>query len=146
MISNNQAAEDIIQNIFLRLYENMQNIRNRDSIQYWLFRSAKNEVYAWFRSRKVRKDQFDVEDVNELEIMAPSELNEIVEIEEARQILLSELDRLPQEQKEIFILKEYSGLSYSEIASLLEIDEGLVKSRLYKTRIKLINAMKKIYR
>jgi RNA polymerase sigma factor (sigma-70 family) len=45
---------------------------------------------------------------------------------------------------EVFILKEYSGLSYKEIASLLEIDEDLVKSRLYKARQKLINKISKI--
>ena len=45
---------------------------------------------------------------------------------------------------EVFMLKEYSGLSYKEIASLLEIDEDLVKSRLYKARQKLINKISKL--
>jgi RNA polymerase sigma-70 factor (ECF subfamily) len=51
---------------------------------------------------------------------------------------------MPLEQKEIFILKEYSGLKYSEIGNVLGIDEKLVKSRLNKVRNKLINRVSKL--
>ena len=118
-------AEDIIQNVFLKLFENMNSIKNKDSINFWLFRSARNEVCIYFRNKKTRKDQFNVEDT--------------------AQLITNALDKLPPEQKEVFILREYSGFSYIEIASLLELDEALVKSRLYKTRQKLISGLKLIY-
>ena len=57
---------------------------------------------------------------------------------------MKELENINPEQKEIFILKEYSGLSYKEIAVLTEIDEELVKSRLYKVRQKLIKRVSKL--
>jgi RNA polymerase sigma factor (sigma-70 family) len=146
MISDRMISEDIIQNIFLRLFENMHTIKNKDSINFWLFRSARNEVYIYYRNKKARKDQFNVDDTDTLEIDSGSNLAELLEIKEASQHIMNELNKFPPEQKEVFILKEYSGFSYSEIASLLEIDEALVKSRLFKTRQKLINGLNKIYK
>ena len=124
----------------------MKSIKNKDSINFWLFRSARNEVYVYFRNKNARKDQFNVDDTDTLEIDSGSNLAELLEIKETAQLIMIELDKLPPEQKEVFILKEYSGFSYSEIASLLEIDEALVKSRLYKTRQKLISGLNLIYK
>jgi RNA polymerase sigma-70 factor, ECF subfamily len=146
MISNKMTVEDIIQNIFLRLFENLPTIKNKESINFWLFRSARNEIYIYYRNKKARKDQFNVDDTDTLEVESGSNLAEILEIKETKQLIMNELDKLPPEQKEIFILKEYSGFNYSEIASLLEIDEALVKSRLYKTRQKLISGLNLIYK
>ena len=145
MISDRMPAEDIIQNVFLKLFENMNSIKNKDSINFWLFRSARNEVCIYFRNKKTRKDQFNVEDIDTLEIDSGSNLAELLEIKETAQLITNALDKLPPEQKEVFILREYSGFSYIEIASLLELDEALVKSRLYKTRQKLISGLKLIY-
>jgi RNA polymerase sigma-70 factor (ECF subfamily) len=57
---------------------------------------------------------------------------------------MNELELLPQEQKEVYLLREYSGLSYKEIADIQQIDEELVKSRLFKTRQKLIKKVSKL--
>jgi RNA polymerase sigma factor (sigma-70 family) len=146
MISDKMPSEDIIQNVFLRLFENMHSIKNKESISFWLFRSARNEVYIYFRNKKIRKDQFNVDDTDDLEIDSGSNLAELLEIKETTKFIMDELNKFSPEQKEVFILKEYSGFSYSEIAALLEIDEALVKSRLYKTRQKLINGLNIIYK
>jgi len=50
---------------------------------------------------------------------------------------MNELNNMNPEQSEVFLLKEYSGMSYRQIAELMEISEELVKSRLYKVREKL---------
>ena len=60
------------------------------------------------------------------------------ELKEMKDLLLNTLGNLPHDQKEIFIMREYGGLSYKEISSQLEINIDLVKSRLYKTRQKLM--------
>jgi len=66
------------------------------------------------------------------------------ELKEMKKLILNELDHISIEQKEIFLLKEYGGLSYKEISVISNIDENLVKSRLYKTRQKLISKLAKI--
>ena len=139
-------AEDIIQNVFLKLFENLHSIKNKNSINFWLFRAARNEVYIYFRNKKSRKDQFDVDDTDALEIDSGFNLAELLEIEETKQLIMNAINKFAPEQKEVFILKEYSGFSYTEIASLLEIDEALVKSRLFKTRQKLIHGLNLLYK
>ena len=61
-----------------------------------------------------------------------------------KELVMKELNRMPVEQREVFLLKEYGRFSYKEIAGMMEIDVELVKSRLHKTREKLIKRMSKI--
>lgn len=144
MIKDKMVCEDIVQNVFLKFYENLNKIENKNSYEFWLFKTARNEVYYFFRKKKVKVDQFYVEDTDEIEIESNQNLNEEIEMKEVKDILKNKLDELPVNQKEIFVLKEYGKLSYKEISKIMEIDEELVKSRLYKTRQKLIKTMSKI--
>ena len=136
-------ADDIVQDVFIKLFENLDRIYNKKSIQFWLFKTARNEILALFRSTKDKKlytNKVDPEDVN---LEDPLSLADEIESKELRKLILKELDSINDDFREVFILKEYSGLSYKEIASVLEIDEELVKSRLYKARQKLINRISK---
>jgi RNA polymerase sigma-70 factor (ECF subfamily) len=143
MLRDEMRADDIVQDVFIKLFENLDKIHNKKSIQFWLFKTARNEILALFRSTKDKKlytNKIDLEDAN---IEDPISLTEETENKELRKLILKELDSINDDFREVFILKEYSGLSYKEIASLLEIDEELVKSRLYKARQKLINKISK---
>ena len=144
MVSDKMLCEDIVQNIFLKLFENMDLIKNKNSISYWLFKTARNDVYSFYRSKKVKADQFNVLDADEL--IKPSSENLELEFEkrELKNLILHELNNLPDDQKEVYLLKEYGGLSYKEIAGIMEIEESLVKSRLYKTRQKLISLLRRV--
>ncbi len=131
-------TDDIVQNVFIKLYQNLDSIRNKQSIQFWLFKSARNELYTLFRNTKLKKLYNEAEDYDEIEIEDTVSLSDEFEIRELNKLIMNELEKISPEQKEIFVLKEFSELSYKKIASLLEIDEELVKSRLYKVRQKLI--------
>jgi RNA polymerase sigma-70 factor (ECF subfamily) len=144
MTEDVMLAEDIVQDIFLKLYQNLDNIRSKDNINYWLFTTTRNEVYTYFRRKRIRTDQFNVEDIDEIEIPSEDGVEDEIEKREVKEIVMKELKNLPVEQKEVFILREYSGLKYSEIGNVLNIDERLVKSRLNKARDKLINKVTKL--
>jgi RNA polymerase sigma-70 factor (ECF subfamily) len=144
MTEDVMLAEDIVQDIFLKLYQNLDNIRSKDNINYWLFTTTRNEVYTYFRRKRIRTDQFNVEDIDEIEIPSEDGVEDEIEKREVKEIVMKELKNLPVEQKEVFILREYSGLKYSEIGNVLNIDERLVKSRLNKARDKLINKVSKL--
>jgi len=134
-------AEDITQSVFLKLFENFDSLNNKDSANYWLFRTARNEYFNFYKREK-RKSE-----INESIISAKQnelELETVIELKEMKNIILAELDKMEVEQKEIYLLKEYGGLSYMEISKTLEIDIKLVKSRLYKVRQKLINKISKL--
>ncbi len=144
MSSDRMQTDDIVQDVFIKLYQNLDLIRNKDSILAWLFKSARNELYSIYRNTKLKKLYMESEDYNEIDKEADYSIHEEIENKELNEIIMKELENLNPDQKEIFILKEYSGLSYKEIAVLVEIDEELVKSRLYKVRQKLIKRISKL--
>ena len=144
MLNDQMRADDIVQEVFTKLFENLKNIRNKQSTQYWLLKTARNEMLAFFRSTKNKKLYSNSVDLQETEIESPDSLIEQIENRELSKIVLSELNLMSLEFREVFILREYSGFSYKEIAALLEIDEDLVKGRLYKARQKLVNKISKL--
>jgi len=131
-------ADDIVQDVFIKLFENLNNIHNKQSIQFWLFKTARNEMMAFLRNTKNKKFITEAVDIDDFEIENKTSLADEIENTELKKLILNELEVMNEDFSEVFVLKEYSGLSYKEIASLLEIDEELVKSRLYKARQKLI--------
>jgi len=135
------TAEDITQSVFLKLFENFDTLQNKESVNYWIFRTARNEYYNYYKREK-RKSE-----INENLISAKQdefELESYIELKEMKRIVLSELDKMEVEQKEVYLLKEYGGLSYKEISKTLDIEVKLVKSRLYKVRQKLIDRISKL--
>lgn len=138
IVKSDALAEDIAQEVFLKLYNNINNIRRADGIEIWIFTTARNEAFNHFRKLKGRYEEgFDeVQEwrgaVSEYEEYERRELIEIIE---------SELDKMDCAQSEVYYLKEYSGLSYREVACILNITEDLVRSRLYKVRQKLKTAI-----
>jgi RNA polymerase sigma-70 factor (ECF subfamily) len=139
-------SDDIVQDVFIKFYRNMDSIRSKQSVQFWLFKTARHELYSLYRNTKLKKLYSEAEDYEELEIENNLSLPDEFEIKELKELIFNELEKINPDQKEIFILKEYSGLSYKEIAALIEIDVELVKSRLYKVRQKLIKRISKLSR
>lgn len=144
MLGDKMRADDVVQDVFLKLFENLNNIHNKQSIQFWLFKTARNEIVGFLRSNKNKSLITHSVDLEEIEIKEPTLLTEEYENKETNKLILDELEKMNEDFKEVFVLKEYSGLSYKEIASLLNIDEDLVKSRLYKARQKLINKISRV--
>ena len=144
MLGDKMRADDIVQDVFIKLFENLNNIHNKQSIQFWLFKTTRNEIVGFLRSNKNKMLITQSVDLEEVEIIEPGLLSEDIENKETQKLIIEELEKMNEDFKEVFVLKEYSGLSYKEIASLLIIDEDLVKSRLYKARQKLINKISKL--
>ena len=137
-------ADDVVQDVFIKLFENLNLIQNKQSVQFWLFKTARNEILTFYRSTKNKKLITNSVDISEVEIESPLLLADEIENKELNKLIFTELDLMNEDFKEVFVLKEYSGLSYKEIASVLAIDEELVKSRLYKARQKLVNKISKL--
>lgn len=140
MVQSPMTAEDIVQNVFMKLFEKMDSIKSLDSIRFWLLKTARNEVYSYFRKTKSRKEETLEE--NE-ELLTDSNLGDEIEEKEAQEIVRNEIDLLPAELREIFVLREYSGLSYEEIGQMLGLSNEIIKSRLFSIRQKLIKNVSK---
>ncbi|MDP3147865.1 MAG: RNA polymerase sigma factor [Ignavibacteria bacterium] len=144
MLSDTMMCEDIIQNVFEKFFKNMNGIRNSERVDVWLYTTTRNAIYAYYRAKKIRVDQFNVMDTDEIEIDSSVKLEEELELKELHALIMNELENLEVEQRDVFLLKEYGNLSYKEISEVMKIDENLVKSRLYKTRQKLIAKLSKV--
>jgi RNA polymerase sigma-70 factor (ECF subfamily) len=141
MTSDIMTAEDIVQNVFLKFYENMNTLKSPDSSKYWIYTTARNEIFAYFRGRKTKKDQFNVEDTEGLEKPGEADTEHLYDLKEFKELIEKELETMEYEYREIFLLREYGGLSYREIGSVLNTNEALVKSRLFSIRKKLIKKL-----
>ena len=144
MINNEMAAEDITQSVFMKFFENMPDIRDKNSHEFWLFKTARNEIYNFYRSKKAANKVYEYVDAEPVEIPAEEGIEDRFDSIEMHNLIIKELNSFPVEQREPYLLKEYSGLTYKEISELLGFDEDLVRSRLFKVRRKLIERISKI--
>ena len=145
MVNDRDIAEDILQEVFIKLFENFNTIKNKNSILFWLFKTAQNSVYTYFNYKNKFKTQINLTDTEDeiSGLTADIDILNGLEEQELKLIIQNSIDMLPLEQKEVYLLKEYGDLSYKEIAELLKIEPDLVKSRIFKARQKLIKTISK---
>ena len=141
VLSRNSAeAEDLVQETCLRALRGMDGLRSHDSAKSWLFTILRN---IWFNQLRHRRT---VPDVVELDADG-SEPNEPADPEQdphtdyvnklEREQVRCAIQQLPEEFREIIILREYEELSYHEIAVILDCPPGTVMSRLARARSRL---------
>lgn len=131
-------AEDIAHNVFMKLFDNLDRIRNAERIEVWIFTTARNEIFSYFRKNKNR-----IEEAIEMHVekFSTNNLFDDFERKELIDMIEEELSGMDSSQSEVYFLKEYSGLSYKEIAEIMNITENLVRSRIFKVRQKLKTAI-----
>ena len=143
MTSDREDALDISQEAFLKAYHSLHTYRGEGSFSVWLYRIVSNTCLDFMRSRSRRNEvSLSVEDESgetaEMEIRDDSLSPErLYERKLTRESLRKGLMRLPEDQRKILLLRGIQGLSYEEIARVLSIEGGTVKSRIYRARRKL---------
>lgn len=125
---NEQDAFDVAQEAFLRAFENIRSFDQRSSLGTWLYRIATNEALQLLRHRGM--EQRHVAKVGQRSQKVEADDSRRLEVEDA-------LDRLSDEHRAVLILKYCQGLSYEQIAAILEIAAGTVASRLNRARSEL---------
>jgi len=133
--NNREAAEDLCQESFFRLYERNMVFPNPEEAKYWLIRVVKNAALNYAkrkdRERKAYQKAFR-EDHRQEEtgegLLVKKETSE--EVQEA-------LEKLPENLRMVLILKEYAEMNYKEIGRVLGISEGNVKVRVFRARERL---------
>ncbi len=143
MMGNQEDACDALQDAFVKAFQALGRFDTNRSFGPWFFQILRNQCRDMLRSRKAR---FRVEVVDEglLSIQkdeGPGSTKR--ERLEARRVLWKALEELPDETREILVLKELQGFRYQEIAGILEIPEGTVASRLFHARRALKEALER---
>lgn len=144
--SRRDEAEDLTQEIFIRVYQNLKSFRSESgSFQSWIMKVGRNLVIDHYRRTRRYQQAAGTE---EMEIMnlkddkAPNP-QRVAEQSEASRFVSEGLQALSPELKEAIILRDLEGMAYLEIAELLGIPEGTVKSRINRARLELAKLLTK---
>ena len=130
LVGDRSLAEDLTQEVFLRVFQGLPRFSSRSKFTTWLFQVTKNRVLDELRATERRpRAVVQLEDAPGLEVVdAP------VERVEAIDALWRAVDALPVDLKMALLLRDIVGLSYNEIADSLEITLATVKWRIFKAR------------
>lgn len=154
MVKNDADAWDLSQDVFIKAWKALPRFEARARFSTWLFRISHNVVYDWVRKRKVESagelndEIFDRDRIDLSARTAPAFVespDDALSNSELREKISGALAKLSPEHREAVILKDVQGLSYKEIADVMECTLGTVMSRLFYARQKLQTLLKDEY-
>jgi RNA polymerase sigma-70 factor (ECF subfamily) len=133
-------AEDLCQDAFLKAFARAGDLRQPGSLRIWLLRIARTTCLD--HSRRMRRNPIDLADVVPDTAADPRTPETVSEANESLRRLKEAVQSLPRKQREVFVLREYGGLSYEDLARVLKLRPGTVMSRLNRARRTITAAMK----
>ncbi|MBQ7399056.1 MAG: sigma-70 family RNA polymerase sigma factor [Clostridia bacterium] len=139
IVGNPEDTMDISQETFLKVYKSIGSFKGDSEFSTWLYRIAKNTALDFVRRRKQNTVSIDSSgeenegfDIPDESTSASPEKKALQN--EKKEILKKAMEKLSDEHREIIILRDLNDYSYEAIASMLEIEVGTVKSRLFRAR------------
>ena len=133
LIGNPEDAEDVLQEALITAYQALNKFRGDSGIYTWLYRITINKCRDHLRNRRTKKE-------DTIEQYTPVLFDERISIEKNFELsddaayLISKINELDKKYRQISILRYYDNLSYQEIAEIINVNIGTVKSRLFKAR------------
>jgi len=136
---------EVVQDVFLSVYHHIQTFRQDSTLATWLRKITLHHCLNWKRKwkRRFKWHHQSLEQENDFE-PAEENLNDPELLFREKQLegaLMKEIQALPEKLRLVFVLNAIEGLSYDEIAEILNIKKGTVSSRLHLARKSLINSL-----
>ena len=136
---NYEAAEDLLQDIFVKIFTHLESLKNIETFKGWAYRIALNTCYSYLRSKKGKlKDAIPLSEVERTVKADSHDVQEGV----MKKPLDEAIESLPQGLKRIFLLHDVQGFKHEEIAQMLGCSTGTSKSQLFKARMKIRDHLK----
>ena len=140
LVGNHDEARDLSQEAFLKAYRALGTFKKEARFSSWLYQIALNATRDRLRRRR-RHPDVSLDDVEErpdasLRDARPSAFD-LIESSDLSRLVAAAMAGLPDEQREVLILKEYEGLTFPEIAETLDVPLSTVKTRLYRGLVQL---------
>ena len=132
---SSEEIKDITQETFIKAYRSINRFRGESKFYTWLYRIAINSTKNHLIAKSRRPPDVDI-DVSEITSLLQSTTGPESEFEAERleQIVQTAISKLPQELKVAMIMREYEGMSYEDISSIMECPIGTVRSRIFRAR------------
>lgn len=143
MTGNEQDAEDIVQETFLRAYRQLNRYESRSSFGTWLYRIAANCSLDLIRPRKRSRDHDDPEVLQVMPATDPGP-DRLALSGEVQQRLTAAMAELSQQERTAFVLRHFEGLSIEEISGMLGVGGKAAKHSIFRAVQKLRKALEPV--
>ena len=143
LVGDREEAADLAQEAFVKAWQGLSSFQGESSFATWVYRLTTNVCIDHLRKKKRREGVEAVVSLDDTDsgwaepVDRESDPQRLLERSERGEALARGLDRLPDWQRQVLVLRELSGLSYQEIGEKLDIDMGTVKSRIARARLNL---------
>lgn len=140
-LQNMEDAEEITQDVFVKLHRSLNQFENRSTVKTWIYRITVNACLDCLKSKKSNKHFFSfgkgrIEKEN-LEVPHFEHPGILLENQENAKILFAVINTLPENQKTAFILSKLDGLSNPEIAAVMDVSISSVESLVFRAKAAL---------
>jgi RNA polymerase sigma-70 factor, ECF subfamily len=145
LIGRPEDVEDVGQEVFVRLYYSLDQLRTAEVFEPWLYRLTVNAAYDYLRKQR-RMHESRMSDLSEQQVtMADAAASGVRNKEEGRRTQIREtvnelLDGVSEEDRILLTLKEVEGLSLKELESIYNVNENALKVRLFRARQRVLKA------
>ncbi|MFA6440449.1 MAG: sigma-70 family RNA polymerase sigma factor [Bacteriovoracaceae bacterium] len=130
MVPDHDEADDITQNVFIKAYHSLRTFKGDSSFYTWIYRIAINLSLNEIRRKKIRRTFTIDEEVHQVQTQDAQPLELLEQQEQSRQIREA-IEKLPDKQKKVFMLRYYEELPYEEIAKILKTSVGGLKANYF---------------
>jgi len=140
---NRQDAEEITQDVFVKVFDKLNRFRNDSVLKTWIYRITINQSLDFIKSKKRQKRSFiyslfdNQSELNKNQIIDFNHPGVIVENNEELEILMRKIYALPENQKTVIILLKIEGLSQKQVAEIMKLKEGAVESLFQRAKSSL---------
>ncbi len=149
---NQEDAEEVMQDVFTTVYRKIDGFRGQSAFSSWLYRIVVNAAFMKLRKKK-QSQTVSMEDLApavkqycmERESVTNTHSYNITVTRELQEVLQRAIDKLPDQYRAVFVLRDVDGLSNQETGEILDLSIPAVKSRLHRSRIMLRKRLHRYY-
>jgi RNA polymerase sigma-70 factor (ECF subfamily) len=145
LIARPEDVEDVAQEVFLRLYFSLDQLRTAEVFEPWLYRLTVNAAYDYLRKQR-RRQEYRMSDLSEQQVMladamagGKADLDEQHQ-KKVREAVGSLLGAVSEADRILLMLKEVEGLSLKELEKIYKVNENALKVRLFRARQRVLKA------
>ena len=149
---NQEDAEEVLQDVFSTLYRKIDGFQGKSAFSSWLYRIVVNAAFMKLRKRK-QNQTVSIEDLApairqyclDCDAMVSSRSDSVSINRELRDIIQNAINRLPEQYRAVFVLRDVDGMSNHEVGGILGLSIPAVKSRLHRSRLMLRKKLQRHY-
>ena len=126
MLVDHEDANDVVQNVFIKVWKNLDNFRADSELYTWLYRIATNESITYLEQKK-KRIHLDIEEVgSQLEANSDGFEGDKIQLK-----LQQAISQLPEKQRSVFLLKYYEEMTYEDMSKIFNTSTGALKASFH---------------